>query len=244
MENSNILVSFRSTLISSRAPCFWDLFGFALALLEWFHSQFGLSQQEWLQQLLTFHVRGTSSQRKRQFLFLEPLNKILDIFLNNLASGSSLNQELNWLAQGNQGPPWWSGGTLSLYDWNWDSLKWMLPTKPTVSITKALYLSLLWLSINKTSFCGCVVFYFFYFNRGWWRVPLNEVKIISLNARNKSIWLKDFPGGPVAKTSPSRAGGWAGPIPGQGTKIPHALWPKNDNVKQKQYCNKFNEDFK
>ena len=75
-------------------------------------------------------------------------------------------------------------------------------------------------------------------------MPLNEVKIIPLNARNKSIWLKDFPGGPVAKTSPSSAGGWAGSIPGQGTKIPHALWPKNDNGKQKQYCNKFNEDFK
>ena len=26
--------------------------------------------------------------------------------------------------------------------------------------------------------------------------------------------------------------------------IPHASRPKNQNVKQKQYCNKFNEDFK
>ena len=33
-------------------------------------------------------------------------------------------------------------------------------------------------------------------------------------------------------------------IPGQGTKIQHALGPKNQNVKQKQYCNKFNKDFK
>ena len=153
-------VSFRSTLISSQAPCFRDLFGFALALLQWFHSQFGLSRQEWLQQLLTFHAWGTSSQRKREFLFLETLNKILDITLINLASGSSLNQELNWLAQGSQGPPWrWSGGTLSLYVWNWDSVEWMLRKKPTVSITKALCLILLWLSINTTFFCGCVVFY-------------------------------------------------------------------------------------
>ena len=26
--------------------------------------------------------------------------------------------------------------------------------------------------------------------------------------------------------------------------MPHAMWPKNQNVKQKQYCNKFNKDFK
>ena len=41
----------------------------------------------------------------------------------------------------------------------------------------------------------------------------------------------DFPGGPVVKTSPSKAGG-AGSIPGQGTKIPLALWPKNQNIKK------------
>ena len=29
-----------------------------------------------------------------------------------------------------------------------------------------------------------------------------------------------------------------GSIPGQGTKIPHASWPKNQNIKQKQYYNK------
>ena len=33
-------------------------------------------------------------------------------------------------------------------------------------------------------------------------------------------------------------------IPGQGAKIPHASGPKNQNIKQKQYCNKFNKDFK
>ena len=47
----------------------------------------------------------------------------------------------------------------------------------------------------------------------------------------------------MVKTLPSNAGG-AGSIPGWGAKIPHALWPKNQNIKQKQYCNKFNKDLK
>ena len=51
--------------------------------------------------------------------------------------------------------------------------------------------------------------------------------------------LRDFPGSPVVKTSPSSAGG-AGLIPGRGAKIPHASQPKNQNIKQ----NKFNKDFK
>ena len=50
---------------------------------------------------------------------------------------------------------------------------------------------------------------------------------------------KDFPGSSVVKISPSNAGNacsiW-------GSKIPDAWWPKN--IKQKQYCNKFNKDFK
>ena len=44
-------------------------------------------------------------------------------------------------------------------------------------------------------------------------------------------------------TLPSNAEA-AGSIPGQGAKIPHALWSKNQNIKQKQYCNKVNKDFK
>ena len=36
---------------------------------------------------------------------------------------------------------------------------------------------------------------------------------------------RDFPGGPVVKTSPSNADG-PGSIPGQRAKIPHASWPK------------------
>ena len=31
---------------------------------------------------------------------------------------------------------------------------------------------------------------------------------------------------------------------GWGAKIPHALQPKNQNIKQKKYCNTFNKDFK
>ena len=47
----------------------------------------------------------------------------------------------------------------------------------------------------------------------------------------------------MVKTSPSNARG-VGFIPGQGAKIPHSSWPKNQNIIQKQYCNKFNKDFK
>ena len=45
------------------------------------------------------------------------------------------------------------------------------------------------------------------------------------------------------KTLPSNVGG-AGSIPGRGAKILHASLPKNQNIKQKQYCNKFNKNFK
>ena len=37
--------------------------------------------------------------------------------------------------------------------------------------------------------------------------------------------------------------GCVGSIPGQGIKIPHASWPKNQSIKQKQDCYKFNKDF-
>ena len=47
----------------------------------------------------------------------------------------------------------------------------------------------------------------------------------------------------MVKTLPSNAGGVAS-IPGWGAKIPHALGPKNQNIKQKQYCNKLNKDVK
>ena len=56
---------------------------------------------------------------------------------------------------------------------------------------------------------------------------------------------RDFPDVPVVKTSPSHAGG-AGLICGRGAKSPHASWQKKkkQNIKQKQYCDKFNKYFK
>ena len=47
----------------------------------------------------------------------------------------------------------------------------------------------------------------------------------------------------MVKALLSSAGG-TGSILGQGAIIPHALQPKCQNIKQRQYCNKFNEDFK
>ena len=47
----------------------------------------------------------------------------------------------------------------------------------------------------------------------------------------------------MVKPLPSNAGGM-GSIRGLGAKIPHASQPKNQNIKQKQYCNKFNKDCK
>ena len=51
-----------------------------------------------------------------------------------------------------------------------------------------------------------------------------------------------FPGDLVVKMSPPNAGG-AGSTPGQGTETPHRSWLKNQNIKQKQYCNSLNKDF-
>ena len=47
----------------------------------------------------------------------------------------------------------------------------------------------------------------------------------------------------MVKTSPSNVEG-SGLIPGQEAKSPHASGPKNQNTKQKQYCNKFSKNFK
>ena len=64
--------------------------------------------------------------------------------------------------------------------------------------------------------------------------------IINIAFKKKKTW--DFPRGPVVGTSPSNVGG-AGLTPGGGAGMPHALQPKNQSIKQKQYCNKFNKDF-
>ena len=52
-----------------------------------------------------------------------------------------------------------------------------------------------------------------------------------------------FSGSPGARSSPSSAGSVSS-IPSSGPKIPHAWQPKNQNTKQKRYCNKFNKDLK
>ena len=57
------------------------------------------------------------------------------------------------------------------------------------------------------------------------------------------IWVRDLPGGPVVKTLPSNAGS-VGLIPDKGVKIINASWPQKTKIKEKQYCNKFNKDFK
>ena len=53
---------------------------------------------------------------------------------------------------------------------------------------------------------------------------------------------RDFPGGPLVKTSPSNPED-VGSTPGWEAKIPCALWLKNQNIKQEHCCNKFNENF-
>ena len=71
---------------------------------------------------------------------------------------------------------------------------------------------------------------------------LKQVSIQRIKHQKATVpW--DFPGSPVVETSPSNAGS-EGLISGQRAKIPHALWPKDKNIKQKQYCNKLNKDFK
>ena len=60
-------------------------------------------------------------------------------------------------------------------------------------------------------------------------------RVAQHNTLNFKTNNRDFPGGPVVKTSPSIARG-EGSIPGRGAKIPCASWPKNQNIKQKQYC--------
>ena len=62
-------------------------------------------------------------------------------------------------------------------------------------------------------------------------------------AKGKHHTYKDFPDALVVGTSPSNVKGVAS-IPHWGADIQHVSGPKNQNVKQKQYCNIFNQDFK
>ena len=59
-----------------------------------------------------------------------------------------------------------------------------------------------------------------------------EAEAIIVSPISKACGPWDFPGGPVVKTLPSNAGG-AYSFPVWGPKIPHALWPKIQNRKEK-----------
>ena len=79
-----------------------------------------------------------------------------------------------------------------------------------------------------------------------WRIPCTE-EPGRLHSSCGHKWQgvpvgSDFPGGLMGKTWPSNAGS-IGFTPGQGAKTSHVSWPKNQNIKQKQYCNKFKKDF-
>ena len=72
------------------------------------------------------------------------------------------------------------------------------------------------------------------------------MELISKNAGVLHLlqWqISDFPGGPGVKPLASSAGD-AGLIPGWGAQIPCPSQPKNQSMKQKQYYNKFDKDFK
>ena len=63
-----------------------------------------------------------------------------------------------------------------------------------------------------------------------------ELNLMEKNVKKEYMW--DFPHGPVVKTL-SSAPEDMGLIPGLGAKIPHASWPKNQNIIQMQI-----QDFK
>ena len=73
-------------------------------------------------------------------------------------------------------------------------------------------------------------------------LPLNLTRYTNINSKwhtDLKVEHGDFPGCPVVKTLPSSAGG-EGSIPGGRARIPHVSRPKTQNIKQKQYCKKFN----
>ena len=58
--------------------------------------------------------------------------------------------------------------------------------------------------------------------------------------KRKADIVKDSLSGPAVKTSPSKVEGMAS-IPDWEAEILLASWPKNQNIKQKHYCNRFNK---
>ena len=85
------------------------------------------------------------------------------------------------------------------------------------------------------------------------RISLSVIRLVTKREKKNltplilKIQIKgNLPGGPVVNTSSSKARG-VGSIPGWGDKIPGwgaRSWSNEPDIKQKQYCNKFNKDFK
>ena len=70
-----------------------------------------------------------------------------------------------------------------------------------------------------------------------------QVEIFWLWEAIQEFIFLDFPGGPVVGTWPSNARG-VGLIPGQGSKIPHALGPRDQKTEHRQCQSRFNKDFR
>ena len=70
----------------------------------------------------------------------------------------------------------------------------------------------------------------------------NLNKILANQIQKYIKRIEDFPGIPVVKAAPFTAGVWVQSLVGE-LKIPHASQSKNQNIKQKQCCNKFNKYF-
>ena len=134
------------------------------------------------------------------------------------------------------GCPVLSCGTACLW------LNWALPHHSLISYESLLFLILFCAWKYNISDITCT----FHSEKQWvvftWRILIIvcDLPLGPIFPCRKQEW-GDCPGGLVVKTPPSSS---VGSIPSQGAKIPHALRSKNQNIKQKQYCNKFKKDFK
>ena len=76
----------------------------------------------------------------------------------------------------------------------------------------------------------------------FWPRDLPEVPHWSHHTQN--LTQRNLPCAPVVTALPSSAGVQAHCLVGELKSHPHALWPKSQNIKQKQNCNKINKVFK
>ena len=90
-----------------------------------------------------------------------------------------------------------------------------------------------WIESKKAAASQIYLFDFF--------KPLSWV-LLKQTTTSKVHWNKhrDFPGGPVIKTSLSNGDGGSS-VPQRELRFPDASWPKNRIIKQKQYCNRFSK---